>query len=113
MTYKEGGKETIEHTYTIDASVCFDAFFVPEGDSVEKLKNEPDAVQFLNEGYRHCKALAFDKSAEDLIKSTYIKKNKNDKGLILASESDFVNDFIIAMKGHRVWDQEENRKVPV
>src|SRR4029453_10903664 len=39
-------------------SVLFDAVFVPGGPrSVGALRSDAMAVQFVNEGYKHCKAL--------------------------------------------------------
>jgi catalase len=113
VKFKEGGEEEIQFTYLTEASVCYDAFYTPDGDSVAKLKAEPDYFQFINEGFRHCKALSFAKGAEELLSNSYIKDAKPDAGLILESKNDLVSDFIKAMKGHRVWDREEARKVPV
>lgn len=93
--------------------MCYDAFYTPEGDSVKTLKEEPDYFQFLNEAFRHCKAIAFDQGAEELLKDTYIQHPEKDKGIILASKNDLTKDFIHVMKGHRVWEREKARKVPV
>ncbi|WP_079640824.1 catalase [Sphingobacterium nematocida] len=113
LTYKEGGQEEIQHTYLTDASVCFDAFYTPAGDSVEILAKEPDYVQFINEAFRHCKAIAFAKQAEDLIKMTLITPKKIDKGIVLESEGKMAERFITVMKGHRIWEREDERKVAV
>ena len=66
IRYKEGGETEIQYSYLTEASVCYDAFYTPEGDSVDSLAGNPDYIQFINEGYRHCKALAFAKGAEGL-----------------------------------------------
>lgn len=113
LKFKEGGSEVVSHTYTIDASVLYDAIYVPDGDSISILKDEPDFFHFLNEGYRHCKAIALAKGAESLLEKTYIKTDEADKGLILESKGKLVDDFINAMKAHRVWDRELARKVAV
>lgn len=113
LTYKEGGQEEIQHTYLTDASVCFDAFYTPEGDSVNVLAQEPDYVQFINEAFRHCKAIAFAKQAEELMKLTLITTKKIDKGVVLESEGEITDRFITIMKGHRIWEREEDRKVAV
>lgn len=113
LKYKEGGIENIQFSYLTEASVCYDAFYTPEGDSVKTLKEEPDYFQFLNEAFRHCKAIAFDQGAEELLKDTYIQHPEKDKGIILASKNDLTKDFIHVMKGHRVWEREKARKVPV
>lgn len=109
ITYKEGAKEAVNHSYLTDMSVMYDGFYTPEGDSVEKLSINSDYIQFINEGYRHCKALAFDNGAEKLIKNTLIKV---DKGVILGSKNNLMGDFIGALKKHRTWDREVERKIP-
>lgn len=109
LKYKEGGTIEIQHSYLTEASVCYDAFYTPDGDSIKKLATNPDYLQFLNEAYLHCKALAFATGAESLINKTFIEK---DKGIIFESKDDPIKDFITAIKGHRVWEREKARKVP-
>ncbi|MCA5004923.1 catalase [Sphingobacterium bovistauri] len=111
LTFKEGGTENIQFTYLTEASVCYDAFYTPDGDSVKTLAHEPDYLQFINEAYRHCKSISFAKGAEELIKLTMIKDQ--DEGIILESKGDLSKDFIHVMKGHRVWTRENARKVAV
>ncbi len=112
MKFKEGGEAEIQHTYLTEASVCYDAFYTPDGDSVATLEEEPDYIHFINEGFRHCKALAFAKGAEKLIADSYIAKQEKDAGVVVESKNNLTTDFITAMKGHRVWDREKVRKVP-
>lgn len=112
LTYKEGSKELIMHSYLTDASVLYDSFYIPDGDSIPTLKDVPEFFQFINEGYRHCKAIAFAKGAEPLLDYTYIKDSEGDSGLILESKNKLTADFIHSMKGHRVWEREMARKVP-
>lgn len=109
LKFKEGGTEEIQHTYLTDASVLYDAFYTPDGDSVNKLADNPDYVQFIHEAFRHCKAIAFAKGAEILMEKTLLKK---DQGIILETKDDLTTDFITVMKGHRVWEREKRRKVP-
>src|SRR5690606_3758527 len=104
-----GGEKQSQHTYLTDASVCYDAFYTPNGDHVDQLADNPDYLQFINEAYRHCKAIAFAKGAEELAAKSFIKK---DKGIIFESEDSLTSDFIKVMKGHRVWEREKSRKVP-
>lgn len=113
LTYQEGEQEDIQHTYLTEASVCYDAFYTPGGDSVNLLAQEPDYVQFINEGFRHCKAIAFARQAENLIKLTMITDRKIDRGILLESKGEMVDRFINALKGHRVWEREEERKVAI
>ena len=109
LTYQEGGEEQIQHSYLTEASVCYDAFYTPDGDSVKALMQEPDYTHFINEGYRHCKALSFAKGAEELAKKSFIEK---DAGVIFESADQLTEDFIEVMKQHRIWEREKSRKVP-
>jgi catalase len=109
IRFMEGAEEDIQHSYLTEASVCYDAFFTPAGESVKTLAQNADYLHFINEGYRHCKALAFAKDAEGLAEQSFIKK---DKGVIFESKDNLTADFIAVMKGHRVWEREKSRKVP-
>lgn len=111
LTYKDGSTENIQHTYATDPSVCYDAVYTPSGDSIDVLKENADYFEFINEAYRHCKALAFDKDADKLLKDkkSFVEK---DKGVIVAVKDNWTDDFVNVMKHHRVWEREETRKVP-
>ncbi len=110
LTYEEGSKERISHSYLTDPSVCYDAVFTPSGKSIESLKLNPDYYEFINDSYRHCKILAFAKGAGSLMDNSFVKL---DRGVILEDENEnWIADFIQVMKLHRIWDREEERKVP-
>lgn len=110
LTYEEGSKEKISHSYLTDPSVCYDAVFTPSGKSIESLKLNPDYYEFINDSYRHCKILAFAKGADSLMDNSFVKP---DRGVILEDENEkWIVDFIQVMKLHRIWDREEERKVP-
>lgn len=99
------------------ASVLFDAVFIPAGvKSAEGLIQEPDAIHFINEMYKHCKAIASEGEGKELIKASYIGKKLADKNnadalvgvLIDASPK----KFIAAVAQHRFWEREEKSQVP-
>ncbi|SEN91524.1 catalase [bacterium A37T11] len=102
--------QAVDKSFLTTASVLYDAVYVPAGaDSAKKLAADPDAVHFLNEIFRHCKAIAFGQGAESLASQTYFA-GKTDEGLIQGK--DLVPRFIKAIAGHRVWEREASRKVP-
>lgn len=113
LKYNDGSEELVQFSYLTEASVCYDACYTPNGGSIAVLSQEPDYFQFINEAFRHCKALAFAKGAEELINKSLFAKEEKDKGVILESQGDMVKDFIHIMKGHRIWDREKARKVAV
>ena len=113
----------IKHSFLTAASVFYDAVYVPGGtNSVATLEKDPDAIHFLNEAFRHCKAIAADKDAKQVLDATYFAKKlpkDNDKvsaeeqGVIINADTEqLANDFIAAIAKHRFWDRESARKVP-
>jgi catalase len=107
------------------ASVLFDAIFIPGGeDSINALKNEPGAILFINEAYRHCKAIAATTEGVDLLSSTFagqkINGESNDENSLASLgivahkkyDSKTATDFIKAIAQHRFWEREELSKVP-
>lgn len=96
------------------ASVFYDAVYVPGGtNSVGTLVSEPDAIHFLNEAFKHCKAIAADTDALQVLDETYfIKKAEQDDGVIVGDAKDIAADFVGAIAQHRFWEREKPRKVP-
>ncbi|MDA3613335.1 catalase [Polluticaenibacter yanchengensis] len=103
----DGTSIPIDETLFNTASVLHDAVYILGGEEHAKaLVNEPDALHFVNEQYRHCKAIGFHKEAAAFLKATYIKPGD---GVITNGK---VEDFINAVAMHRFWDREMARKVP-
>lgn len=109
VTTKEGKAITPKGSLLTEASVCYDAVYTPAGDSLDTLAGSADYYQFIEEAYRHCKALAFAAGAEKLLDNSRIK---TDRGVILASAGQKESDFIGILKEHRVWERESSRKIP-
>lgn len=105
------------------ASVFYDAVYVPGGtNSVATLEAEPDAVHFLNEAFKHCKAIAADPQAIQVLKSTYFgrklpEENSDEtvmmEGIIINEDIKALSEqFMKAIARHRFWEREGSRKVP-
>ncbi|QES90320.1 catalase [Rhizosphaericola mali] len=110
LIYEDGSHEEIQHSYLTDASVLYDAFYTPSGKNVDTLLDNADYLQFINEGFKHCKALAFAEGTEKLVEKSLIKK---DCGVVFEKgNKNWTLQFIDIMKQHRVWDIEMDRKVP-
>ena len=124
MLATEGGAEfEIEKSFLTTPSVVYDAVYVAGGTKcVATLKANADAIHFLNEAFRHCKAIAADESAGDVLRETYFAKklpkaSKDEagtaEGIIVGSDHKSVaTKFIQAIGQHRFWDREIARKVP-
>ena len=116
-----GGAIPVEHSLLNAASVLFDAIYIPGGaKSVEALKANAKTIHFVNEMYKHCKALAATGEGVDLIRASSIQtpdgKGKNgssDPALIVEEKSDAKRisaRFIKAIAQHRNWDREKLAK---
>lgn len=103
-----------QHSITSTMSVCFDAVYVAPGDESIKHWLSPDykngVVDFINEAYRHCKAIFFDENTEALYKATEVAKNKKpDYAIILEKDAKADKKFIDAVASHRAWEFEKQR----
>ena len=105
------GKEIkVDQSFLNTSSVLFDAVFIPSGaKSVSSLIAESDAIEFVNEAYKHCKAIAANGDGVDLLNQFYAAKKLSDAGLIIDKS---VKHFIKAIAQHRFWEREKVRKVP-
>ena len=113
----------VNHSFLTCASVFYDAVYVPGGiNSVATLEGEPDAIHFLNQAFKHCKAIAADADAMQLLEATYFYKKlpedfSNDtvlkEGVVISDDaSKLSKQFINAIAQHRFWEREKPRKVP-
>jgi catalase len=116
VTGADGNEMKVDHALRTVASVLFDAVYVPGGDkSVAALTAEPDAIEFVNEAFRHCKAIAGSGAGVNFLKEeTYVRKAGGDKAIVLneAGAKGAADEFIKAIAAHRNWDREKARKVP-
>jgi catalase len=105
------------------SSVLYDAVFVPGGaNSVATLEAEADAIHFLNEAFKHCKPIAAQGDARQMLEATYFAKklpedNSDEtvmrEGIVIGSDAgEVANKFISALSQHRFWEREKPRKVP-
>ncbi|MEO5946772.1 MAG: catalase [Chitinophagaceae bacterium] len=98
------------------ASVLYDAVYVPGGkESIAALMNEADAIHFVDQAYKHCKAIAVDTDAEDFIAKTSVGsllvENKELPGFMYGDKN-LPAKFIKAIKQHRFWEREKMTLVP-
>lgn len=112
-------KIQVDESLLTAASVFYDAVFVPAGkSSIEMLAQQPEAIHFLNEAYKHCKAIAIaDEHDNALIKNSYIataqkSDGTKDNALLIGNTKEITKNFITAIAQHRNWDREKARKVP-
>lgn len=110
----DGSSLIPKHSLTSIASVCFDALYISAGeDSTKELltpENKHLVLNFINEAYKHCKAINFGEDTEPLyINSNVGAKKHIDPAIITAEDKDTAAKFIQAIANHRVWDLELER----
>lgn len=113
----------VHHSFLTAASVLYDAVYVPGGtNSVATVEADADAVHFLNEAFKHCKAIAADAGAMQVIESTYfarkIPTDFSDEsvlldGIVISDDpAKLAKQFVTAIAQHRFWEREKPRKIP-
>jgi catalase len=123
VTAADGSSLPVNKSFLTAASVLYDAVYVPGGtNSVATIAATADAVHFLNEAYKHCKAIAADAAAMQVLQATYFRAKLPEsnsessvmrEGIIISSDSrELATSFINAIKMHRFWEREKPRKVP-
>ena len=116
--------ETKESLLTT-ASVLFDAVFVPGGKaSVEALMEDGASIHFINEAFRHYKAIGATSEGVDLLSASSIKGTQHHAsgapagahGVVTAHGQGHIaavtQDFIKAVAAHGHWDRDKAEAVP-
>lgn len=110
ITAVDGKKLKVDQSFLTAASVLFDAVYVPGGEaSVASLKKMPDAILFINEAFKHCKAIAADGEGVEILKTALAADNihiteKAQNGILINGNASV---FIKAIAQHRFWQREK------
>lgn len=118
----------VQENYHTAASVLYDAVYVPGGrQSVDSLKQHGCALHFINESFKHCKAIGASNEGIDLLNAAEIDHismagtNTNNTllsnlGVVTISNTtdlgNFTQEFIKAIAEHRHWDRTQKDMVP-
>jgi catalase/putative intracellular protease/amidase len=121
----DGQEIDVEMTFLTAASVMFDAIYVPGGkQSINTLKQEGDAINFITEAFKHCKAIAASGEGINLFSGADLKginisangKVGADKGVVTCPSggdlAQFSQAFVDAMMQHRHWMRTQKEMVP-
>lgn len=109
-----GNEIKVNQSLLTAASVLFDAVFVCDGSkSVETLLEEPNAIEFVDEAFKHCKPIATIGEGIELLKaSNKIRKELTKETYpllgILVDRSP--EEFVSAIAQHRFWEREKKDK---
>ncbi|HEY9044898.1 MAG TPA: catalase [Ohtaekwangia sp.] len=123
ITSSDGNSINVHHSLLTAASVFYDAVYVPGGiNSTATLAAEANAIHFLNEAFKHCKAIACDQASKQVLEETYFNKKlpadaKEEtvmrEGIVMSDDLDALGErFIKAIGQHRFWEREKPRRVP-
>ncbi|HEY3661728.1 MAG TPA: catalase [Chthoniobacterales bacterium] len=114
----KGAEIKVDLSLTNAASVLFDATYVPGGQkSAATLAGDDRAILFVNETFKHCKAIAATGAGVDLLRASAIDLDaaKKDPALLVDEKGDAKKvsaKFIKAIAQHRNWDREKTANIP-
>ncbi|MEX2336244.1 MAG: catalase [Fulvivirga sp.] len=105
------------------ASIMYDAVYIPGGmEHAEALKKQGDAIHFIQEAFKHGKAIGATEEGVSLLVETKIAEasNSNERfsadGIVLTRDSrdisQFTEKFITAIAQHRHWNRHEKDMLP-
>ncbi|MEO8457169.1 MAG: catalase [Chloroflexota bacterium] len=103
------------------SSVLFDAVYVAGGEGAAEWENEADAVEFVKDAYKHCKAVAASGEGVELLKAAAIDvgakddEDPADEATIVGESVNrrFTERFVAAMANHRLWTREPELHLPL
>ncbi len=116
-----GDSYTAQFSILTAASVLFDAVYVPGGEHATEWLAEADAIEFVKDAFKHCKAVAATGEGVQLLEAAHIPIGGRDDGNP-ADDATIVADkmsgtltqrFIAAMAQHRLWSREPELHLPL
>lgn len=120
-----GRQLAVDHTFSTMSSVMFDAVLIPGGaQNAETLTAMGEAVHFVLEAYKHCKAICAVNEGVQLMSTLGFTAGKNPElismpvpGVVIGdarrvAEGLISQQFISAIAQHRHWDRPNIEAVP-
>lgn len=103
ITCDENMEHKVDASIMTTESVLFDAVYIPGGmKSINALGEHAKYIKFVNEAFKHCKAIAVDGEGKDFLKKTYAGKHTDDMAILVNQDA---NAFKEAIMKHRNWDR--------
>jgi catalase len=120
VTSSSGQQVAIDHTFQAMPSVMFDAVLVPGGAaSAQALLKDGNALHFVLEAFRHCKALCLIGESVELLRSIGVGNEDAapPAGVVIGTNEpttrlQMAQDFIAAIGKHRHWSRNAVEQVP-
>ena len=112
VTCDENMLHKVDASIVTTESVLYDALYIPGGKkAIDSLLKEAKILKFINEIFKHCKAIAVDDEGLDLLNETYVKKYHHDAAVLINQEA---KNFSKAIAKHRNWERSDvAKKIPV
>ena len=123
----KGAEAKVDFSLLTASSVLFDAVYIPGGEkSVKALQKHAEALEFLQEAYKHCKTIAANGAGVELIRACNLtngaatgepqtKEQSGEEGVIIGGDDQagkIASQFIKAMAQHRHWSREKKLHPP-
>jgi len=124
----DGSTQPVDFSLRTVASVLFDAVYVAGGAaSAATLKGHADALHFVDEAYRHCKAIAASGEGIEVLAASYLGAKgavdtSRDRDQVASKEgvvtggnrqaAKVASSFVDAIAQHRFWVRETEDRVP-
>ncbi len=102
----DGTPIKVDEAFFLATSVVYGAVFIAGG---KGLADQPEAIHFVNEAYKHCKPIAATGDGADLLMRTFVDANAEG---VVASGKSVIANFIADIAKHRFWSREEQSKIP-
>jgi catalase len=102
LTGADGDELMIDFSLLTASSVLFDAVYLPGGPA---LLDERDAIEFVTEAFRHCKAIAASGDGVELLRACPGVEGEG----VLTSGS--IAEFTNAIAGHRFWERAKKHRL--
>ncbi|HEY1015451.1 MAG TPA: catalase [Herpetosiphonaceae bacterium] len=127
LTAADGGELQPDKSFLTTASVMYDAVFVPGGSqSAASLAKSGPAIHFVNEAFKHCKAVGAADEGVDFLANTSLRDVNvaaaggqgavaADNGVVTqrgGDPEDFWREFRAAIAQHRHWGRGAKDAVP-
>jgi catalase len=117
----DGKAFTPEFSILTASSVLFDAIYVAGGKGAPTWASEADAVEFVKDAFKHCKAVAASGEGVQLLEAAHIPvgapedPDPADAATIVGGKVSrgFAQRLVAAMAGHRLWTREPELHLPL
>jgi len=118
----KGAEVKVDFSLLTASSVMFDAVYIPGGEkSVKSLQKHLEALEFVQEAFKHCKTIAANGAGGELIRACSLtngattgkaqtKEQGGEEGVIIGGDDRagvIASEFVKAIAQHRHWSREK------